>query len=141
MIGGIIITHAGFGEGLKEAAEMIVGCQENFTAVALQEGEGLTDLAEKIQEKIDGMEAKDILLFADMFGATPSNASSVICAQTGYPVLTGVNLPVLLEFLSARDTLDKAELLDDLKHTFLESFHIIEQENILPPEGKAKTNE
>lgn len=99
MTGGIIVTHAGFAEGLKEAVEMIAGKQEDLAAIGLREGDGMETLMEKIREVAKTMSCKKIWLFCDMFGATPCNAGCMLASQEDYEVITGVSLPILLDFV------------------------------------------
>lgn len=131
MTGGIIITHAGFSLGLKEAVEMILGKQELLEAVVLREGNSMTDLKEAISEKIEAMKTEHIIFFVDLFGATPCNAASLLCAETGFPVITGVNMPVLFEFLARREESAPENIPEELKSVYEEAFHIIRQEDLL----------
>lgn len=71
MIGGIIATHAGLANGFLEAVEMIAGKQENLLAVSLREGDGLEILIERLQKAAAAMEGEELVIFTDLFGATP----------------------------------------------------------------------
>ena len=75
MTGGIVISHGDYSRGMVQALEMIAGKQEKLAAVSLREGEGLMELTEKIREAIAQMGGGDVILFTDMFGATPCNAA------------------------------------------------------------------
>lgn len=87
MIGGIIATHAGLANGFLEAVEMIAGKQENLLAVSLREGDGLEILIERLQKAAAAMEGEELVIFTDLFGATPFHAASVLSAQTGCHVV------------------------------------------------------
>lgn len=97
----VICTHAQMAEGLKSAAEIICGKQEKLYAVGLAEGEGLTELMEKLAALFAGFEETPLVL-TDLYGATPFNASAAALATTDAMLLTGANLPMLLELLTAR---------------------------------------
>lgn len=131
MIGGIIVTHAGFGVGLQEAVEMIAGKQSALCAVALQEGDGLDILMERIQSSVQMMECDAYVIFVDMFGATPCNAACVLCAQLGYFVAAGVNLPLLLEFVTSREHVSIEELKISLHATSVQAYRWIDQFELL----------
>lgn len=131
MIAGIIITHGDFAKGIKHAAEMICGKQVYFEAIGLYEGDGLLELMNRIESCINQMECKEILLFVDLFGATPCNASSMICAQSNYPVVSAVQLPLLLEFLIKREHESIQEILSSLQHCASQSFRIIQQQDLI----------
>lgn len=129
MTGGIVISHGDYGRGMVRALEMIAGKQEGLTPVPLYEGQGLGELAEKIREEMGKMDAEDVILFTDMFGATPCNAASLICAELGSPVVAGVNLPVLLTFALGREELKGEALLEQLENAAREGFRILRKKD------------
>ncbi len=131
MIGGIIATHAGLAAGLLEAVEMIAGKQENLLAVSLQEGDGLEILIERLQKAAAMMEKEELVIFTDLFGATPFHAASVLSAQTGCHVVCGVNLPLLLDFTVKRESKSLEDIKESL-HTVSENdYRWIEQSDII----------
>lgn len=131
MTGGIIVTHAGFAEGLKAAVEMIAGKQEALEAIGLAEGDGLEILMEKIRETAKTMPCEKIWLFCDMFGATPCNAGCMLAAQEDYEVITGVSLPILLDFVMSRTAAEGKELRETIEQTAAESFRWITKKDLL----------
>lgn len=130
MIGGIIVTHASFAAGIKEALEMIAGKQHNVAAIGLQEGDGMESLVMRIQETRAMFDCDHVFLFVDMFGATPCNVCSLICSQGGYDVIAGVNLPILLEFVMKREHMSKEELQAAIEKVSKEDFRWITQQDI-----------
>lgn len=132
MIGGIIVTHAGFAAGIKEAVEMIAGEQDCFEAIGLREGGGMELLSEKIKKTAEKMPCEKIWIFCDMFGATPSNASCMLAVQNDYKVITGVNLPLLLEFVISRETdSSEEELQKKIEQASQEDFKWITRNDLL----------
>lgn len=131
MIGGIIVTHGEFAPGIKNAVEMIAGKQDNLESISLREGDGLMDLIERIQKVKDNMEVDDVILFVDLFGATPCNASSVICSQCEAAVIAGVNLPLLLEFVLKREGKNREELITDIEQCAKEDFRVIRKNDLV----------
>ena len=124
MIGMVIVTHGNFSEALLKTAEMIIGPQEKVAAVALNASEGLEDLKAKIQVAVEKVMCdKGVIIFTDMFGGSPSNVSVGFLSDK-VEVITGVNLPVLLESAMLREsaeTLHKfaKEMLDKTKKTMV----------------------
>lgn len=129
MTGGIVISHGDYSRGMVQALEMIAGKQENLAAVSLYEGEGIQKLTEKIREAMAEMNTADVFLFADMFGATPCNGASLICAELGSPVIAGVSLPVLLTFVLGREELKREALLEQLENAAREGFRILREKD------------
>ena len=113
MIGFILTGHGHFSTGLKSALDMIAGPQEAFEIVTFTEdaagayGENLRAAVKDMREKTDG-----VLIFCDLMGGTPFNQSMMAGATIpGVRVVTGVNLPMLLECMSMRTDSTTAEEL------------------------------
>lgn len=99
MVAVIIGTHGKFSEELLKSSEMILGKQDNIGYITFKPGEGLEDLVSKYTEVINGLDSKDGVLFmVDLFGGSPYNAASMMAIENeNMDVVTGVNLPMLLE--------------------------------------------
>lgn len=112
MVGCILTGHGTFAEGLAGALEMVGGPQESFEAVPFHEDEAGT-FGEKLAGAIAGMAASSdgVLVFCDLMGGTPFNQAMIASSVTpGVEVVTGTNLPMLLETLATRtvsSTLDE----------------------------------
>lgn len=137
MIGAIIITHASLSIGLKEAVEMIAGKQEDFVTISLREGDGVMDLVQRIADEKVKLNSEGLMLFVDMFGATPCNAACIHCAQSDDTVIAGVNLPLLLEFVTQRRHAKKEELLQKMQECSKVDFKMMCQKDII---GEEKNN-
>lgn len=105
MIGIVIVTHGQLGDALIEAAELILGKRpEAIEPVSINLSENAEKLRDKIAngiKKVQGQEG--ILILTDMFGGTPSNLSYSFLEEGRIEVLSGVNLPVLIQAASLRD--------------------------------------
>ena len=108
MFGIIVGTHGIFAQELLKSCEMICGAQKNVKAVTLVPGEGPDDVVKKYEEAIKELDCKDGVLFLnDLFGGSPYNAACrLVIANEAYGIVTGVNLPMLIEMISA-------QLMDD----------------------------
>lgn len=113
MISVIIGTHGMFSEELLKSSEMIFGSQENVGSVTFKTGEGIDNLIGKYNTLINKLDCKDGVLFmVDLFGGSPFNAASMIAMKNDdMEIITGVNLPMVLEVLGSKDTSNLAELL------------------------------
>lgn len=117
MFGVIVCTHSTLAEGLKNAIDMIVGPQEDFDVFCFMNGDDVEELSGRLNKAVDDYIDRNIpcCIMVDLFAATPFNASLAISIQKGIDVITGVNLPLLLEVLLSRTTLDSKDI-----HGFLE---------------------
>ncbi|MCC7129497.1 MAG: PTS sugar transporter subunit IIA [Anaerolineae bacterium] len=107
MIGLVLVSHGKLAEGLIDAMQMIAGEQEAVRAVALLETEEIESLIERIQQAVNAVDSGEgVLIFVDLFGASPFNASArLVLASPERPleVITGVNLPMLVELVVQRE--------------------------------------
>ncbi len=115
MVGFVIVTHAEVGRELCASVEGILGPQKGLRSVSVD----FTKTAEAARAEIDAaiQEADGgggVVILADMFGGTPSNISLSFLDRPGVEVMTGVNLPMLIKGLSAREGTSPAELCGQL---------------------------
>ncbi len=106
----VIVTHGRLGEELLRTAEMILGPQEGVHAVSLLAEEGPETFQDKLDAVLQRAGADDTLILLDFLGGTPYNVAARWLRDSRVECVTGVNLPLLLEILSARDTFSAADL-------------------------------
>ncbi len=108
MVHIIVVTHGQLAKELVNTVQIIVGTQKELDAVCLELHEGIEDLKKKMMAIIqsDGASSDGFLVMVDMFGGTPSNVSLELSQTFPMRVVTGVNLPMLLEGLTHRSALD-----------------------------------
>ncbi|CAI1581429.1 TPA: PTS mannose transporter subunit IIAB [Serratia fonticola] len=101
----IIGTHGTAAEQLLKTAEMLLGEQANVAYIDFVPGENAETLIEKYNGKISELDTSDGVLFlVDTWGGSPFNAASRIAVdKPHYEVITGVNIPMLVETFMARD--------------------------------------
>lgn len=111
MVGIILASHGGLAEGVLNSGEMIFGQQENIKAVSLEPSEGPENIKEKMKAAIKTFENQDEVLFlVDLWGGTPFNqANGLIKGHDNWVIVTGLNLPMLIETFSARMSMEKAK--------------------------------
>ena len=116
MTGIIVASHGDLAKGILMSAEMIVGKQDNVAACCLLPSEGPEDIKHKIITAIDQFDSCDEILFlVDLWGGTPFNQISTLVEEhPTWAVVTGLNLPMLIEACMAKMTMDHA--LDLMKH-------------------------
>ena len=127
MISVIIGTHGMFSEEILKSAEMIFGTQENVGSVTFKPGEGIEGLVEKYNKLISELDSADGVLFmVDLFGGSPFNAASIIAMKNdNMEIVTGVNLPMILETLGSRDFSSLSELLAIAENSGKEAIRVL----------------
>ena len=117
MIGIVIVTHCQLGEALIGAAEFIMGSQpESLESVSIDLNESAEKLRNKISQGIKNVKGQEgVLILTDMFGGTPSNLSYSFLEEGRIEVLSGVNLPVLIQAASMRKKMKLDEFVSNLE--------------------------
>jgi PTS system mannose-specific IIA component len=112
MIGIVIVTHCQLGEALIGAAEFILGSRpESLESVSIDLNENAEKLRDKIVQGIKSVKGQEgVLILTDMFGGTPSNLSYSFLEEGRIEVLSGVNLPILIQAVGTREKLNLDEL-------------------------------
>ncbi|RMC23640.1 MULTISPECIES: PTS sugar transporter subunit IIA [unclassified Lactobacillus] len=112
MTGVLICTHGNSATELLKSAEMICGKQDNCQTVKFEMGEELDELLNDLDQKI-GLLSNSIICLTDLKGGTPFNM--LIKLVEKYPnmeIITGVNIPMLLELFINRSQVSSSKLID-----------------------------
>jgi PTS system mannose-specific IIB component len=101
----VIGTHGWAAEQLLKTAEMLLGEQENVGWIDFVPGENAETLIEKYNAQLEKLDtSKGVLFLVDTWGGSPFNAASrIVVDKEHYEVIAGVNIPMLVETLMARD--------------------------------------
>lgn len=104
MLGIVVATHGKFSDGLKDAANVIVGMSDNIETLNLNQGDDVENLGVQIKETIEKVNSGDgVLVLVDLVSASPYNQSVLAINQlpedvkNSIYVIGGVSLPMLLE--------------------------------------------
>ncbi len=129
MVGFILTGHGHFADGIKSALDMVAGDQENFEIVpfegsqAATYGDDLRAAITKMRGECEGSQAatygddlraaitkmrgeceEGVIVFVDLLGGTPFNQSMMIANDVDkLEIVTGSNLPMIIELLFARN--------------------------------------
>ncbi len=125
-ITGIVVTHGQLGEELLRTVGLIVGDVHDCYALS---GSDLGDekVIKAIHEILDANDASRAVVFVDYFGGS-CGASCVRATRglEGVKVISGVNLPILLDFVTKQGTMELDEIVGHLIHRGQESVKVIE---------------
>ena len=110
---GLLVTHHNIGQELVRATESIVGPQEDFAVLSNQDS-SFDSLCQKIQARIPP--DRDAIIMVDYFGGSAYLAARTICKSADRRVfISGVNLPMVLSFVTKRNQLTFSELVEVIK--------------------------
>jgi PTS system mannose-specific IIA component len=65
-----------------------------------------------------------VLIFTDMFGGTPSNLSFTFLKDSQVDIITGVNLPMLIKFVSLQRSYDLKEVAKKVVEQGQKNIHL-----------------
>ncbi|MGO3609124.1 MAG: PTS sugar transporter subunit IIA [Enterococcus gilvus] len=107
MLGIVIATHGTLSDGLKDAAEVIIGTTNNIATVNLNPGDDVQELGGKIEAAIKEVDnGEGVVVLTDLVSASPYNQSVLstneleAALQANVYIIGGVNLPMLLETIN-----------------------------------------
>lgn len=97
---GVVVAHGGLAEGLVDAVRQIAGVTSEALVAVPNRGLGCDDLCERTRRVL--AEARNVI-FTDLpSGSCHLSAMILVRELPGIPVVTGVNLPMLLDFVFNR---------------------------------------
>ena len=131
MVSIVLASHGDLAEGLKMTGSMVFGDQPNVATVSLMPSMGPDDFRQKVEEAVASFDdPEDVLFLVDLWGGTPFNQiSGLFDAHPSWAILTGVNLPMLVEeFMRAGISVDfKRRRFVDVQNIF----HKMEQRTLV----------
>ena len=108
---GVVVGHGALARGMIDAVSRIAGVEEGALVAVSNDGRGPDELKAVLAELLGDRRA---IVFTDLAAGSCTLAARLTCREcTGIPVVTGVNLPMLLDFVFHRD-MDLTELAERL---------------------------
>jgi PTS system mannose-specific IIA component len=101
-IGGVVVSHGQLANELLSAAETVVGPVESIHAVSIGWHDDVEMAKDEIQRAIkQADQGSGVVLLTDMFGGTPTNISAMFLKEGQVEIVTGVNLPMIIKFVTS----------------------------------------
>ncbi len=107
----IIITHGNYGEELLKSVEMIAGKQKNGYSFSINEDTNIDDIKKQVGKLIEG----DTYIFVDIYGGSPFNCAISFLSNPKVRVISGFNMPMILEFFVNKNRDVKTMIEDSRK--------------------------
>ena len=113
MVGVIIVAHMQLAEELLKVAQIITSSSlDNFVAVSINLDDNPDHAREKLLTAVKAVDnGEGIIILVDMFGGTPSNLSLSLLTRGKIEIVTGANLPMIIEAASNSQKLPLNELV------------------------------
>ncbi len=114
MIGAIIVSHENLSHSILESLEKISGESKHIVPLSSR-GVSPPKLEEEINVAVEAMKGLEgVIIFADLYGGS----CALVCGRVqrkhpDIPVITGFNLPLLIDFVFQRERL-LSEIVDRL---------------------------
>ena len=104
MVSIVLASHGDLAAGIKQTGSMVFGDQPSVAVVSLEPSMGPDDFRAKVEEAVASFDDQEQVLFlVDLWGGTPFNQiSGLIEGHDSWAIVTGVNLPMLIEAYSQR---------------------------------------
>jgi mannose PTS system EIIA component len=126
MIGGVIVSHGKLGEELLNALTIILGEAPNIEAISIGWYDDVEESKKKINQSLKRVNQKSgAVIFTDMFGGTPSNLSFSFLKDNQVEIITGVNLPMLIKFVSLQRSNNLKEVAGKVVEQGKKNIHLV----------------
>lgn len=114
MISGIIVTHGKLAEALLEASAAVAGDAGHLEVVS-NDGLSQDQLVARVREALGRGDVEGAIVFTDLGGGSCANACrAVLHENLNVRMVTGVNLPMLVDFVLRRGDLGLEALVERL---------------------------
>lgn len=111
MVRGIIIGHSDFARSLLDTSEQIVGKQP-FIEIVSNKGFSCETLSEKIRDILGCDKEHETIIFLDLPGGSCTiSCYNLLKEKRDLNIISGVNLPMLIEFFILREKRSAQELV------------------------------
>jgi len=107
------ITHEGIASNLLAIAERILNTSgSNICYREIPMDAPIHEMVDDCKQKLSQLSTdKGLLFITDAYGSTPGNISQQLASELDTPLISGVNLPMVIRLLNYRDE-DMTTLVD-----------------------------
>jgi len=125
MIGGVIVSHGKLAEEILNALTIIIGEAVNIEAISIGWYDDVEESKKKISQSLKSVDQKNgAVIFTDMFGGTASNLSFSFLKNDQVEIITGVNLPMLIKFVSLQRSNNLKEVVKKVVEQGKKNIHL-----------------
>ncbi len=109
---GILITHGPIGDAIIQATCTILGIDDGLHALDVTEM-SIEEITERLKSIINSPERQEqgVIVMASLLGGSCWNVSAAVAKEAqNVEVVSGVNLPMVLSFMTKREQMPVKEL-------------------------------
>lgn len=105
MIGILIVAHDTLGESLVRAVTHVLATRPpHFETLGVRASDDPLDLLPRARKLVESLDSGDgVLIFSDIYGATPCNLATKLLVPGRIEGVAGVNLPMLVRAFTYRN--------------------------------------
>lgn len=113
MIECFLVSHGGLAKEIATTVEMLSGQSAHLQTFGLAAEESVDHFKQQLEEALAKVES-DVLIFADLFGGSPMLSAASLIRNSKYRIgiLSGMNLPMIIELLFRSEQLNLDQALD-----------------------------
>ena len=105
MIGILIATHGSLSKELLETSKMLYGTEDKIEVLGLNAGESIDAFRENFENAIIRLNPDDgLIVLVDIIGGSPYNTAFALLYKYNFQLISGINMPMLLELLSLKNS-------------------------------------
>ncbi|WEV45711.1 PTS fructose transporter subunit IIA [Streptococcaceae bacterium ESL0687] len=134
----LIASHGKLASGLLSSIELLAGIKDGIVAIDAYVDDN--DFEKELNQFIDSVSNEDeIFIFTDLFGGSVNQKITKRCLEEGLAanIISGMNLPVILEVLLAGEDLTKEGLNEIVQRSQQElTVNILEDLNLVAEEDE-----
>lgn len=125
----ILVAHGELGSSFLQSVTMIAGEQnpDEVVAINFSPDDSRDDLQARIEEALIKFNPTEnhVVICCDLKAGTPFNASYLLSKKYPLHIISGINLPLLLEFILMKDSFEDLESLNGLIELSKDSLSVI----------------
>lgn len=114
MVRVIIAAHEDLASHLLKSAENLLGPVEGVSALNFMRHQSTAALVDELEKLLKIYGKEDVFILTDFLGGSPCNCACRFMGKTNVWIISGVNLPMLIEIMLKKEKLPPEELCADV---------------------------
>ena len=110
----IIVAHGNIAEHLLNAVKNLIGEIKNIWAINFRVHQSLDYLKISLDTAVAEKPEENVFILTDFLGGSPCNCACRLLPGKNVWVVSGVNLPMLLELITKRDKIPPRRLCSEI---------------------------